>query len=60
METDQQLFHTILGPYKNLEHLKIPKQVFLQLLHTFRGSNTDQEHLSVPMNNDRQLFHKII
>ena len=60
METDQQLFHTILGSYKNLEHLEIPKHVFLQFLYTFPGSNTDQEHLSLPMHNDRQLFHTII
>ena len=60
METDQQLFHIILGSYKNLEHLEIPKHVFLQFLYTFRGSNTDQEHLSLPMDNDRQLFHTII
>ena len=60
MENDQQLFHTILGSYEELEHMEIPKLVFLQLFHIFLGSNTGQEHQSIlPTDNDQQLFHTI-
>ena len=59
MENDQQLFHIILESYKDLEHMEIPKRVFLQLFQIFFWSNTGQEHLLLPTSNDQQLFHTI-
>ena len=53
MENDQQFFCIIIGTYKDLEYMEIPKPVFLQLFHIFIGSNTDQEHLALPEDNDQ-------
>ena len=59
MENGQQLFHIILGSYKDLEHVERPKRVFLQLFHIFPWSNTGQEHLLLPASDNQQLFHTI-
>ena len=59
MENGQQLFHIILGSYKDLEHVERPKRVFLQLFYIFLWSNTGQEHLLLPASNNQQLFHTI-
>ena len=52
--------YTILGSHKDLEHMEIPKLVFLQLFHIFLWPNTAQEHLSFPTDNDQQLFYTTV